>query len=324
MSRINIEVDNYYMENQALTFIQRLKRDCRLKLKIASRHKIHYAFMLPFALIFFLFTILPVTISIVFGFTSFNMLEIPQWVGFDNYYRLFLNDSIFITALKNTLILACVTGPLGYIMGFMFAWFLNELTRAVRVIFTIVFYAPSISGGIYIILQYIFSGDAQGLVNSVLLNFNLVNKPIQFLQEPAWMMFLCILIILWMSLGTNFLIFIAGFQGLDRQYYEAAAIDGIRNRWQELWFITLPLLKSQLLLNAVLSISSAFGVGAVTTALFGFPSKDYAVHTVINHMTDYGTTRYEMGYASAIATVLFLMMLLANTVIKKFLKRIGE
>lgn len=312
------------MEKQTLTFSERLKRDCTIKMKIAKRHRIHYLFMLPFAVVFFLFTVLPVTISIAFSFTSFNMLEMPNWVGFNNYYRLFLNDGIFLTSLKNTLLIACVTGPLGYIFAFMFAWLLNELTRTVRVIFTIVFYAPSISGGIFIIWQYIFSGDSQGLLNSVLLNLNLISTPIQFLQDPSWMLILCILIILWMSLGTTFLIFIAGFQGLDQQYYEAAAIDGIRNRWQELWYITLPLLKSQLLLNAVLSITSAFGVGSVTTALFGFPSKDYAAHTIINHMTDYGTTRYEMGYASAVATVLFLLMYLTNLLIKKLLRGVGE
>lgn len=312
------------MQNTNLTFSNRLKRDYRIKMNAAKKHRVHYLFMLPFTIVFILFTVLPVLGAIVLGFTDFNVLETPNFVGLNNYYRLFLNDSVFTIALKNTIIFACVTGPLGYMLSFMFAWLLNELRRGLRVFFTIVFYAPSISGGIYVVWQYFFSGDAQGLANSFLMNFGITNQPIQFFQNESWMMPLCMIIILWQSLGTSFLVFIAGFQGLDRQYYEAAAIDGIRNRWQELWYITLPLLKSQLLLNAVLSITAAFSVGDVITILCGFPSKNYAVHTIINHVTDYGTTRYEMGYACAISTILFLMMIVCNSLIKKAIKGIGK
>ncbi len=312
------------MGTQTLTFTQRLKRDCKYNLRRIKKHKIHYLFLLPFVIAFTLFTIIPVGMSILLSFTSFNMLEFPKFVGFDNYFNLFLNDSIFITAVKNTLIFAIITGPLGYILSFMFAWLLNELDHAARVVFTIIFYAPSISGGIFVIWTYMFSGDAHGLINSFLLKMGLTNNAIQFFQDPEWMMPICIIVILWMSLGTTFLIFIAGFQGLDRQYYEAAAIDGIKNRWQELWYITLPLLKSQLLLNAILSITSAFSVGAVVSALCGFPSVDYAVHTIVHHMTDYGSLRYEMGYASAVATVLFLMMIISRKLVRRLLKGVGD
>ena len=287
------------------------------------KHKTHYLFMLPYALVYMLFTILPVGIAVFLSFTSFNMLEPPKYTALQNYFRLFMNDDIFITALKNTLIFAVITGPAGYLMAFMFAWLINELTHGMRVFMTILFYAPSISGGMYVMWTYLFSSDQQGYVNSILFRLGITKSPILFFQDERFMMPLTILVILWMSLGTTFLVFIAGFQGLDKRYYEAAAIDGIRNRWQELWYITLPLLKPQLLLNAVLSISSAFTVGDVVTSLCGFPSTNYAVHTIMNHIQDYGFTRYEMGYACAIATVLFLMMFGCNVAVRKLLKGVG-
>ena len=210
-----------------------------------------------------------------------------------------------------------------FLLSFFFAWLINELSHNMRVFFTIIFYAPSISGGIYIIWNYLFSGDAQGYVNSILRKLGIIQTPIQFFQNPDYMFPILIVIILWMSLGTSFLVFIAGFQGVDKQYYEAAALDGISNRWQELWYVTLPMMKPQLLLSAVLSITGSFGVGDVITNLCGFPSTNYAVHTIMNHLSDYGTTRYEMGYACTLATILFLMMIFCNSVIRKLLKSVG-
>ena len=241
-----------------------------------------------------------------------------------NYYRLFLNDDVFLIAFKNTVIMACIIGPVGYVLSFLFAWLINELTHFMRVIFTIIFYAPSLAGGMLTIWALFFSGDSTAFVNGTLLRLNLITEPIIFFQNTGYMMPLVIIVSLWMSLGTTFLSFIAGFQGVDKQYYEAAAIDGLRNRWQELWFIPLPLLRPNLLFGAVMSITAAFSVGSVSTALCGFPSTEYAVHTLMNHLEDHGTIRYEMGYACAIATVLFLMMLLSNMAIQRLLRKVGE
>lgn len=307
-----------------LSFKSRLKRDMQYQMKLIKKSRKYYLFILPYFIIFAVFTVMPVIISIIFSFTSFNMLQQPKFIGFDNYFRLFFNDSVFMEyAFKNTMIFALTTGPIGYIMAFMFGWLVNELTHGMRVLFTIIFYAPSISGGIYVMWTYLFSGDAQGLVNSVMLRLGMTNSAIQFFTDEKYMVPLIILIMLWMSLGTMFLIFIAGFQGIDKQYYEAAAIDGINNRWQELWYITLPLLRPQLLLNAVLTITGSFGVGDQVTALCGFPSANYQAHTIMNHLTDYGSIRYEMGYACAIATVLFLLMIGCNVLIHKLLKKVG-
>lgn len=302
----------------------RIKADLKYQLRQIKMHKMHYLFMTPYAVLFIVFTLLPVAMAMYLSFTSFNMLEKPVFIGIKNYYRLFLNDYIFIIALKNTVTFACIVGPVGYLLSFMFAWLINELTRFMRVIFTIIFYAPSLAGGMVVIWSFFFSGDSTALVNGTLLRFGIIQSPIIFFQDPAYMMPLIIIVILWMSLGTTFLAFIAGFQGVDKQYYEAAAIDGIRNRWQELWYITLPLLKPQLLFSAVISITGAFSIGDVMTSLAGFPSTDYAVHTLMNHLQDYGSIRYEMGYASAIATILFLMMLFSNIAVQKLLRKVGN
>lgn len=302
---------------------QRIKEDFLSGLHNAKKHRIHYLFMLPYAVIFLAFTVIPVIISIYFGFTYFNILESPQWIGLTNYYRLFMQDEIFITAIKNTLIFAVFIGPGGYIISFGMAWLLNELPRAQRVFLTILFYCPSISGSIYMIWQYIFSSDSQGLVNSTLIKFGLIESPIQYLKNTKFIMPILIVIILWMSLGTSFLSLIAGFQGIDRQFYEAGAIDGIRNRWQELWFITLPVMRQHLMFAAIMSITSAFGVGNVITDLAGFPTVDYSAHTIMHHLNDYGGIRFEMGYACAIATLLFVLMVGCNKLVQKLLNKVG-
>ena len=301
----------------------RLRRDAGYQLRQMKKHRKHYLFMLPFTVLFVLFVLCPVAISIFFGFTSFNVLEPPTFVGLQNYFRLFLHDEIFLTAIRNTLIFAVVTGPVGYALALLFAWLINELDHTLRVIFTVVFYAPSISGGMAVIWNYLFSGDAKGLLNATLIRFGAIGDPINYLQNAAYVMPIMIVIILWMSLGTTFLSFIAGFQGIDRQYYEAGAIDGIRDRWQELWFITLPLMKPQLMFGAVMSITAAFGVGDIITQVVGFPSVDYCAHTVMNHLSDYGTVQYEMGYACAIATLLFVTMILCNKAVQALLRKVG-
>ena len=137
------------------------------------------------------------------------------------------------------------------------------------------------------------------------------------------MMTIVLIVSLWMSMGTGFLSFVAGFQGIDRSMYEAGYVDGVRNRWQELYHITLPSMKPMLLFGAVMSITSSFNISDVPRALCGYPSTDYAVRTVVTHLFDYGFSRFEMGYASAIATILFLIMILSKKAIAALLGRVG-
>ena len=278
----------------------------------------------PFFLLFFLFTVVPVLGSVVISLTSFDMLQLPKFVGVDNYIRLFLNDDVFLKALSNTFIFAVIIGPLGYIFSFLFAWLLNEVNRKVRTVLTLCFYAPSISGNMVVVWQYFFSGDSQGYLNSVLYQLGISSTPTLWLKNPETLFPIICFVSLWASLGTSFLVFIAGLQGVDRSYYEASAIDGIKNRWQELWYVTLPLMKPQLLFSAVMSITGSFGIGPMITQLAGYPTINYSAHTIMNHLQDYAGTRFEGGYASAIATILFAMMVLMNKAIQKLLNKVGS
>ena len=288
-----------------------------------KKYKVAYLMVAPFFILFFMFTVVPVVLSFLRGLTTFNMLEWPKWVFMDNYIRLFLDDEIFLLAIKNTLVFAAVTGPGSYLLSLFFAWFINELRPKVRAFVTLLFYAPSISGSVYLIWTVVFSGDQYGFANAWLTKLGLINKPILWFQNEKYIVPLIIAVALWTSLGTSFLTLIAGFQVVDRSLYEAGAVDGVKNRWQELWFITLPYMRPQLLLSAILAITGAFGFGGVITALVGFPSPNYCAWTIMHHLEDYGWSRFEMGYASAIATLLFLMMIGANLLVNKLLRKVG-
>lgn len=291
--------------------------------KKAKKSRNCYLFLAPYAVLFTMFYILPVVTSIFFSFTYYNILESPRFIGLQNYINLILQDDIFLIGVKNTFLIAVITGPLGYIASFLFAWLINELPRWLRTIAVVVFYAPSIAGNVFVIFSIFFRGDAYGYVNAFLMDLGLIDAPVLWLVNPDYMLPICMLVILWMSLGTGFLSFVAGLQGVDRSQYEAGYVDGIRNRWQELWFITLPNMKPMLMFGAVMSITQAFGVCDVTMALCGYPSTDYAARTVVTHLYDYGYSRFEMGYASAIATLLFLTMILCNKMIQSLLRRVG-
>lgn len=266
-----------------------------------KKNKVAYVMIAPFMLLFFVFTVFPVLLSIVLSFTDFNLLEFPHFLGLNNYIRLFLDDDIFILACQNTLIFASITGPVSYLLSLLIAWFINELGPKLRSVVTLVFYAPSISGSVYLVWQTLFSSDSYGWVNGTLINLGIIDDAILWFKDADYVMPLCIVVALWTSLGTAFLSFIAGLQNVPRHLYEAGAVDGIKNRWQELWNITLPYMKPQLMFGAVLSITQSFGFGAIVDALCGFPSVEYAAHTIVHHLNDYGGQRYEMGYASAIA-----------------------
>ena len=288
------------------------------------RKRINYFFILPFAIVFFVFTVLPVCFSIFLGFCQYNVLQPMEFVGIDNYVRLFFEDDIFMKALMNTVVMAAATGPVGYILSFLLAWLINELNPKLRTLSVLFFYTPSISGNLYVIFKVIFSDDANGYLNSILLYLGIIDENIYWLTETRYMMAVCILTSLWMSMGAGFLSFVAGLQGIDRSQLEAGSIDGIRNRWQELWYIILPSMRPQLMFGAVMSITSAFEIGELTQNLCGLPSTDYGVHTMVNHMQDYGYTRFEMGYACAIGTLLFLMMIVCNNLFQRFLRKAGS
>lgn len=280
--------------------------------------------MAPYFILFFIFTVLPVAIAICLSFTSFNVLEPPKFIFWDNYIRLFLDDDIFKKALKNTLIFAFITGPISYFMCLIFAWIINEFKGFFRAFLTLIFYAPSISGNAYLVWNLILLGDRYGYLNGILLKLGLINNNIWWTKTEKYILPILIVVQLWLSLGTGFLAFIAGLQTVDKTLYEAGAVDGIKNRWQELWYITLPAMKPQLMFGAVMQITQAFAVADISINLVGNPSVNNAGATIVTHLIDYGTIRYEMGYACAIAVLLFLMMVGTNKLVQRLLRKVGS
>lgn len=291
---------------------------------VLRKYKDDYLFMLPFYSVFFLFSILPVIISIFFSFTYFNVVEAPRFIGLDNYFKLFLEDELFMKSLSTTVVLAVVTGPVSYVLCFVVAWMVNEFSAKTRAILTLLFYTPTLTGGLSAIWLIIFSGDQYGTANGILMSLNIIDDPIQWLTDTTYMMGVAIVVIIWMSLGTSFLSFIAGFRAIDTSMYEAGAIDGIRNRFQELWYITLPAMKPQLMFGAVMCITTSFGVGTVISQIFGFPSTAYRLYTLVHMLEDYGGQRFEMGYASAVATILFIIMVVMNKFVQGLIAKVGK
>ena len=288
-----------------------------------NQRRAAFIHLAPFTVLFLMFTVLPIISSIALSFTYFNMVDAPEFIGIDNYVRMFADDSVFFIAVKNTLIFALITGPLGYAMSFIFAWMINDFGRGMRSFLTMLFYAPTLAGNVFFIWLFIFSGDSYGLVNSFLMKYGIILEPIQWLTDSKYSMGVVILVMLWLSLGAGFLSFIAGFQNLNRECFEAGAIDGIRNRWQELWYITVPQMAPQMMFAAVMTISSSFAVGYQCMELTGFPSTDYSTHTILLHILDVGTIRFDMGYASALAVILFGTMVLMWKIISSALSRVS-
>lgn len=278
-----------------------------------------YGLIAPYFILFTIFTLIPVLISLPMGFTNFNMAQMPQWVGLSNFYSLFLEDEVFLKAIENTLVFAIVTGPLSYFLCFILAWLINELPGPLKTLFTFVFYAPTLAGNIYSTWQLIFSGDTYGIANAYLIDLGITNGAIQWLTDANYIMGVLIVVQLWMALGAGFLAIRAGLQGIPRDRYEAGAIEGIKNRAQELIYVTIPAMGPQLMFAAVMQITSSFTAGDIGRFLTAFPTTDYAGHTIMTHAYDYGSIRYEMGYSSAICFVLFVVMLVANWGIKKIL-----
>jgi len=281
----------------------------RWSLVKAAWHEYHtmYLFMIPFVVLFLIFVVAPVLTAIYLSFTYYNMLEPPRWIGISNFRLLFLEDDVFVTAIKNTVIFAIITGPIGYCISFTLAWFINRLR--LRQLYTLAFYAPSLTSGIAIsvIWLYFFANDRYGLINYTLINLGLVTEPVAWLTEQSTIMPVIIIISLWMSMGTSFLVFLAGLQSVPMELYEAGLVDGIRNGFQEVIFITLPIMKPQLLFGAVMAIVNSFAVFQVAAQVAGVPSPLYAGHTIVAHLYMHGFIHFEMGYAAAIAVVLFIM-----------------
>lgn len=300
------------------------KKEKNRKLRFHSDDISMALLLLPFIALFALFTIIPMLSSIVLSLFEYDMLNKPSFIGVQNYLHMFVSDDVFPTALKNTLVFAVITGPIGFILAFVLAWMLCELGRKTRSLMSFLFYSPALMGNVYFIWQVLFSGDSYGYVNNILLSAGLIAEPIQWFKDPTYMMTLIIIVQLWMSMGITFLTNISSLQNIDPSLYEAGAIDGVKSRWAELWYITLPSMKSIIIFGCIMQIQSAFSVGSICTALAGFPSVNYAAETLVTLLTDVGTIRYEMGYACAISVFLFAIMAIVRLVIIRLINTFGK
>ena len=285
---------------------------------------VHYLMLAPFAVFFIVFTVLPVLYSIVLSFFNYDMLSSAKFAGIANYYRMFIKDTVFWKTVLNTLKFAIITGPIGFMISFILAWFINEFNPIVRNLLAFLFYVPSLAGNVYFVWQIAFSGDSYGYINSFLLKFGFITEPINWFSNTSYNMGVLIIIQLWLSMGMSFLANISGLQNTNVELYEAGAIDGIRTRWHELWYITLPSMKSILLFSAVMQIQGSFSIGAIEQALSGYPSPDNSVDTIVTMLGDVGTVRYEMGYAAAISVFLFAMMAITRVLIGKVMDSLSK
>ncbi len=298
-----------------------------MKSNISKKRFRNYEFhilWLPFLVLFFIFTILPILSSVVLSFTDFDAVSVPKFVGLENYFRMFTGDEVLPVALKNTVLFAVFIGPFGFALSFFLAWIINEFGKTARSILSFLFYSPALVGNAYYIWQILFSGDSYGYANSLLMSLGLINEPIQWFRNETYVFGIIVLVQLWLSMGVSFLANIAGLQNIDVELYEAGAVDGIRTRWHELWYITLPSMKSILLFGIVMQIQSAFSVSAIPMALAGYPSVNHAVDTILSHLQDVGAERFEMGYASAISVLLFTLIIITKKILTKFVESVGR
>ena len=274
-----------------------------------------YMFMTPFLILFVTFTLIPIFVAMGLSLTNYNLIQTPGFVGLTNYMNLILEDDVFLTSLKNTLLFALLTGPTGYFASFFMAWLITLMNKG-RGAFALAFYAPSLTSGVAMstIWLIIFSGDRNGYLNNFMLKLGLILEPILWTKDANYLKWVIVIISVWMSMGTGFLVFLAGLQNIDPSLYEAAKVDGMKNRFQELRYITLPMMKPQLLFGAVTSVTNAFAIFDVATSVAGMPSPNYAAHTIVAHLYDYAFIRMNMGYASSVAMILFIMTFLIGRI----------
>lgn len=280
-------------------------------------------FVGPYYLLFGTFIILSVVSAIVLSFTYFNTIEPPRFSGLQNYVDLITKDSIFMQkVLPNTIKFALIVGPGGYLLGFFLAWSLTQLPHKLRTVLAIIFYSPSMTMGVAmtVVWRTFFAGDRNGYLNHMLLNFNIISEPIQWLQSPEHLMTIMIIVALWSSMGVGFLAMMAGILNINQEILEAAYIDGIRNKFQEIFYIIIPMMKPQMLFAAVMAIVNSFQAGTIGVQLSGSnPTPQYAGQLILNHIQDFGFIRYEMGYAAAVSVVLLIITAFISKIAKKYL-----
>ena len=283
-------------------------------------NKAGYVFLSPYMLLFATFILAPVVMAVILSFTNFDTIQFPKFVGFLNYINLLTSDEVFMQyVLPNTVKYALIVGVGGYVLSFLLAWALANMTKWPRTIFALILYSPSMTAGVAmsVLWKIMFTGDQTGYINSWLMDIGIINEPIIWLTNADYLLTIVIIIGLWSSMGVGFLSILAGLLNVDETLYEAAAIDGVKNRFQEMIYVTIPSMKPQMLFAAVMQIVNAFQNGSVSSMLAGNPTPGYAAQLIVNHIEDYGFIRYEMGYAAAVSVALLLIVQIFSKVSTK-------
>ena len=267
-------------------------------------------FLLPYIILFTLFIIIPILAAVGLSFTNFDTVQMPKFIGIKNYIALFTSDTVFMQkVLPNTIIYAVFVGVGGYVLSFFLAWSLSQVTKRVRTVMAIIIYSPSMTGSVMLstIFSVIFNGDESGYLNYFLLKFKFISEPVQWLQSDKYLLPIMIIVSLWSSMGVGFLAVLSGIMNVNEELYEAAYIDGVKNRFQEIIYVTIPSTKPQMLFSAVMSIVGTFSSAGVGVTLSGSnPTPNYAGQLIVTHIEDFVFLRYEMGYAAAVSVVLLI------------------
>jgi len=297
---------------KSVSLADRIRRLFAPRRKVRDSHPVAYAFVAPYLLMFAIFIIVPVVAAILLSFTYFDTVRFPQWIGFENYINILTNDAEFMQyVIPNTLKYAVIVGPGGYILSFLIAWMLAQLTPKVRTILALVIYSPSLTAGVTmsVLWKVIFAGDETGYLNMFLMNLGAINEPVAWLTSADTLMPIMIGVTLWSSMGVGFLAMLAGILNVNQDLYEAGYIDGIKNKFQEMIYITIPTIKPQMLFGAVMAIVGTFGSSGIGVALSGSnPTPQYAGQLIVNHIEYFGFNKYEMGYAAALSVILLLVI----------------
>ncbi|WP_248926835.1 carbohydrate ABC transporter permease [Paenibacillus hamazuiensis] len=280
------------------------------------QYRLSYLFIAPFMLCFVAFILIPVLAAFGLSFTYFNAIEQPRFIGWQNFQYLISQDLLFLKyALPNTFKFAVIVGPGGYVAAFLLAWLITQLPAVLRKWFALAMYTPSLTAGIAMSIVWLplLTGDRIGYLNSILLNLGAIDEPLLWVTDKKYLMNSMIVVTLWSSMGVGFLAMLAGILNVNQELYEAGRIDGMSSRLQEIWYVTIPSMKPQMLFGAVMAIVSTFKAGAIGVELSGTnPTPQYAGHLIINHIDDYGFIRFEMGYAAAVSVFLLILMYVSN------------
>jgi putative chitobiose transport system permease protein len=278
-----------------------------------------YLFLAPALVIISVFILYPTAAVVYYSFTEYNIVRPPEWVGLQNYERLW-RDPIFWKALSNSFLYLIVT-PTLIVLSIALAIVVNRPLPGVNV-FRALYYIPVISGTIAVGIAWRWLFDTNGgLINGILVSLGILEQPVQWLAEPAFTLPIAMLLTIWIGLGYYMMVFLAGLQNIPEDLYDAAVIDGC-NGFQKHWYVTLPGLRPQIVFVAVISSLAAIEVFneifVITGGLGGILNSGV---TMVFYLWRQAFRLQNAGYASAIAMVLLLITLVFSIFNIRLLER---